>query len=216
MNIILLAPPAAGKGTQCELLIEKYKFSQISTGNLLRKIASKDTELGKEIKDVLASGKLVSDGLVFRIVEDYLNNNQNPDGYIFDGFPRTLSQAEKLDCILKTRNEKIDYVFFLDTSKDILINRITGRRNCSNCGKIYNVNIESLRPKQANICDKCGGNLYTRDEDNLASFEIRYKTYIDEISPLIDYYQEQGNLYKIDSSLNKEYTFEQIEAIIKC
>ena len=138
MNIILLAPPAAGKGTQCEILVEKYNLTQISTGNLLRDIAKEETELGKKVKEVLTSGDLVNDELVYQIVENYLDNNENQHGYIFDGFPRTESQAKRLDTILKDRNKKIDYVFFLDTEKEILLNRVLGRRTCKQCGKIYN------------------------------------------------------------------------------
>lgn len=215
MNIILLAPPAAGKGTQCEILVEKYNLTQISTGNLLRDIAKEETELGKKVKEVLTSGDLVNDELVYQIVENYLDNNENQHGYIFDGFPRTESQAKRLDTILKDRNKKIDYVFFLDTEKEILLNRVLGRRTCKQCGKIYNTNIDILKPKKDLICDNCGGELYIRDEDNLQSFEVRYNTYIDKIQPLIDYYKQQNLLYKIDSSHSKENTFEQIQTIIK-
>ncbi len=215
MNIILLAPPAAGKGTQCEILVEKYNLTQISTGNLLRDIAKEETELGKKVKEVLTSGDLVNDELVYQIVENYLDNNENQHGYIFDGFPRTESQAKRLDTILKDRNKKIDYVFFLDTEKEILLNRVLGRRTCKQCGKIYNTNIDILKPKKDLICDNCGGELYIRDEDNLQSFEVRYNTYIDKIQPLIDYYKQQNLLYKIDSSNSKENTFEQIQTIIK-
>ena len=215
MNIILLAPPAAGKGTQCEILVEKYNLTQISTGNLLRHIAKEETELGKKVKEVLTSGDLVNDELVYQIVENYLDNNENQHGYIFDGFPRTESQAKRLDTILKDRNKKIDYVFFLDTEKEILLNRVLGRRTCKQCGKIYNTNIDILKPKKDLICDNCGGELYIRDEDNLQSFEVRYNTYIDKIQPLIDYYKQQNLLYKIDSSNSKENTFEQIQTIIK-
>ena len=215
MNIILLAPPAAGKGTQCEILVEKYNLTQISTGNLLREIAKEETELGKKVKEVLTSGDLVNDELVYQIVENYLDNNENQHGYIFDGFPRTESQAKRLDTILKDRNKKIDYVFFLDTEKEILLNRVLGRRTCKQCGKIYNTNIDILKPKKDLICDNCGGELYIRDEDNLQSFEVRYNTYIDKIQPLIDYYKQQNLLYKIDSSHSKENTFEQIQTIIK-
>lgn len=215
MNIILLAPPAAGKGTQCEILVDKYNLTQISTGNLLRDIAKEETELGKKVKEVLTSGDLVNDELVYQIVENYLDNNENQHGYIFDGFPRTESQAKRLDTILKDRNKKIDYVFFLDTEKEILLNRVLGRRTCKQCGKIYNTNIDILKPKKDLICDNCGGELYIRDEDNLQSFEVRYNTYIDKIQPLIDYYKQQNLLYKIDSSNSKENTFEQIQTIIK-
>ena len=215
MNIILLAPPAAGKGTQSELLIEKYKFNQISTGELLRKIASSDTDLGKRLKEILSNGKLVNDEIVLEVIENYLDNHSNPNGYIFDGFPRNNIQAQELDSMLANRNQKIDYVFYLDVSKDILLNRITGRRLCKSCGKVYNVHIDSLKPKKDSICDKCGGSLYQRDDDNTTSYEVRYQTYLEQTKPLIDYYQNQNVLYKIDNSGDREYTLKQIESIIE-
>lgn len=215
MNIILLAPPAAGKGTQSEMLIDKYQLNQISTGDLLRKIASTDTELGNTIKETLTSGNLVSDDLVFQVLEDYLDHNPNPNGYIFDGFPRNEIQAKELDIILENRNQKIDYVFYLDVDKETLLERITGRRLCKSCGKVYNVNIDSLKPKKDSICDKCNGTLHQRDDDNSESFEVRYQTFIEKTKPLIDYYQNKNVLYTIDSSVDKEYTLKQIESIVE-
>lgn len=215
MNIILLAPPAAGKGTLAEMLIENYKLNQISTGDLLRKIATVDSELGNKIKITLEQGNLVGDEHVFEVLENYLDNNESSNGYIFDGFPRNLNQAKQLDNILKKKNQEIDYVFYLDVDKEILLERITGRILCKSCGKVYNANIDSLKPKQDSICDKCGGSLYKRDDDNFESFEIRYQTFIEKTKPLIDYYQNLNILHEIDSSINKEYTFKQIESIIE-
>ena len=215
MNIILLAPPAAGKGTQSEILINKYNLNQISTGDLFRNIASQDTALGNKIKETLASGNLVEDELVFQVLEDYLDNHNNTNGYIFDGFPRTLAQAEKLDIILEKRQQKIDFVFYLDVEKNILLKRITGRRLCKSCGAIYNVNIDSLKPKKDSICDKCDGNLYRRDDDNQESFEVRYQTYIEKTKPLIDYYRNKKVLFDIDGGVDKEYTLKQIESVIE-
>ena len=215
MNIILLAPPAAGKGTQSEILINKYNLNQISTGDLFRNIASQDTALGNKIKETLASGNLVEDEVVFQVLEDYLDNHNNTNGYIFDGFPRTLAQAEKLDIILEKRQQKIDFVFYLDVEKNILLKRITGRRLCKSCGAIYNVNIDSLKPKKDSICDKCDGNLYRRDDDNQESFEVRYQTYIEKTKPLIDYYRNKKVLFDIDGSVDKEYTLKQIESVIE-
>ena len=215
MNIILLAPPAAGKGTQSEILINKYNLNQISTGDLFRNIASQDTALGNKIKETLASGNLVEDELVFQVLEDYLDNHNNTNGYIFDGFPRTLAQAEKLDIILEKRQQKIDFVFYLDVEKNILLKRITGRRLCKSCGAIYNVNIDSLKPKKDSICDKCDGDLYRRDDDNQESFEVRYQTYIEKTKPLIDYYRNKKVLFDIDGGVDKEYTLKQIESVIE-
>ena len=215
MNIILLAPPAAGKGTQSEMLINKYNLTQISTGDLLREIASSDTNLGKEIKEVLAEGKLVSDNQVFKVLENFLDTNKNEAGYIFDGFPRNEIQAKELDKILEQRNQKIDYVFLLNLDKSILLDRITGRRLCRSCGKVYNVNIDSLKPITEGICDICGGSLYQRDDDNETSFEVRYQTYIEKTEPLINYYNEKKLLFNINSNLTKEEVFEQIQSVIE-
>ncbi|MDD6224089.1 MAG: adenylate kinase [bacterium] len=215
MNIILLAPPAAGKGTQSELLIKKYQLNQISTGDLLRKIASNDSKLGNTIKKTLASGELVNNNLVFQVLEEYMDKNTSENGYVFDGFPRDTLQAEKLDDILENMNQKIDYVFYLNVSKEILLKRITGRRLCKSCGKVYNINIDLLKPKMNSICDNCGQELYRREDDNESSFETRYQNYKIQTQPLIDYYQNKNILYEIDSSLEKEEVFKQIESFIE-
>ena len=215
MKLILIGCPGAGKGTQAKKLSKHFDIAHISTGDLLRKIASSDTELGNTIKETLASGNLVSDDLVFQVLEDYLDHNPNPNGYIFDGFPRNEIQAKELDTILENRNQKIDYVFYLDVDKETLLERITGRRLCKSCGKVYNVNIDSLKPKKDSICDKCNGTLYQRDDDNSESFEVRYQTFIEKTKPLIDYYQNKNVLYTIDSSVDKEYTLKQIESIVE-
>lgn len=215
MNLILLAPPAAGKGTQAELLMEKYQLKQVCTGELFRAIAREDSVLGKEIKETLARGCLVEDSLVMEVLENFLSQNQQADNLIFDGFPRNQKQAELLDTMLREKNQQIDFVFYLNVPQDILLYRITGRKLCKSCGAIYNVNIDSLKPIKDSICDKCGGILYHRDDDNEDSFMIRYKNYLTETRPLIQYYHNQDKLYEIDSSVNKEYTFEQIESIIE-
>lgn len=215
MNIILLAPPAAGKGTQSEMLINKYNLTQISTGDLLREIASSDTDLGKEIKEILAEGKLVSDNQVFKVLENFLDTNKNDAGYIFDGFPRNEIQAKELDKILEERNQKIDYVFLLDLDKSVLLERITGRRLCRGCGKVYNINIDSLKPITEGICDICGNELYQRSDDNENSFEVRYQTYLEKTEPLIYFYKNKGILYNINSNLSKIEVFEQIQSVIE-
>ena len=213
MNIILLAPPAAGKGTQAEILLEKYNLNHISTGNLLRSASKENSDFGNELKEKLESGNLVSDDIVIEVLNRYLAKTDN-NNLLLDGFPRNIYQAEKLDEILKQKQSQIDYVFLLDVEKNILENRITGRRLCEGCGKVYNVNIDSLKPKNDNICDKCGCNLYTRKDDNQDTFKIRYQEYINQTSLLIDYYKNKGILYEIDSSVSCEDTFTQIEMVL--
>lgn len=214
MNIILLAPPAAGKGTQAELLTEEYNLNHISTGDLLREASQEQTEFGNKLKSMLESGNLVSDELVLEVLDKYLAKTNNFN-LLLDGFPRDIYQAEKLDELLKSKGSKIDYVFLLNVDKDTLLYRITGRRLCKSCGAIYNVNIDPLKPKIDSICDKCGGNLIARKDDNEETFEVRYQEYEHQTKPLIDYYLRQNNLYEIDSSISKEDTFRQIKSIFE-
>lgn len=214
MNIILLAPPAAGKGTQAELLTEEYNLNHISTGDLLRKASQEQTEFGNKLKSMLESGNLVSDEIVLEVLDKYLDKTNNFN-LLLDGFPRDIYQAEKLDELLKSKGSKIDYVFLLNVDKDTLLYRITGRRLCKSCGAIYNVNIDPLKPKIDSICDKCGGNLIARKDDNEETFEVRYQEYEHQTKPLIDYYLRQNNLYEIDSSISKEDTFRQIKSIFE-
>lgn len=214
MNIILLAPPAAGKGTQAELLTEEYNLNHISTGDLLREASQEQTEFGNKLKSMLESGNLVSDEIVLEVLDKYLAKTNNFN-LLLDGFPRDIYQAEKLDELLKSKGSKIDYVFLLNVDKDTLLYRITGRRLCKSCGAIYNVNIDPLKPKIDSICDKCGGNLIARKDDNEETFEVRYQEYEHQTKPLIDYYLRQNNLYEIDSSISKEETFRQIKSIFE-
>ena len=213
MNIILLAPPAAGKGTQAEILKDYYNLNHISTGDLLRNAASSDTDFGRSLKEMLGSGALVSDDIVIKVLNNYLKSLTDMN-LLLDGFPRNIYQAEKLDEILKEHNTQIDYVFLLNVSKDILLNRITGRRLCKSCGKLYNVNIDSVKPKIDNICDNCGSELYQRSDDNAETFEVRFQEYLDKTEPLIDYYKNKNILYEVDSTVSKEDTFSQIKEII--
>ena len=214
MNIILLAPPAAGKGTQAELLTEEYKLNHISTGDLLREASQEQNEFGNKLKIIMESGNLVSDEIVLEVLNRYLDKTDNFN-LLLDGFPRNIYQAEKLDELLKSKGSKIDYVFLLNVDKDTLLYRITGRRLCKSCGAIYNVNIDPLKPKIDSICDKCGNSLIARKDDNKETFEIRYQEYEKQTKPLIDYYLRQNNLYEIDSSISKEDTFKQIKSIFE-
>ena len=213
MNIILLAPPAAGKGTQAELLTSSYHLNHISTGDLLRSASSEDSDFGRNLKEIMESGALVSDDIVLEVLNKYLEKATNMN-LLLDGFPRNVYQAENLDKMLTEKNSQVDYVFLLDVPKETLLYRITGRRLCKSCGAIYNVNIDPLKPKNESTCDKCGSELSIRKDDNRETFNIRYEEYLTQTSPLIDYYKKKGNLYDIDSSASKEETFKQIEEIL--
>lgn len=213
MNIILLAPPAAGKGTQAEILESVYNVNHISTGDLLRSASQEDNDFSRNLKNIMESGNLVSDDIVLEVLNRYLDSTSNMN-LLLDGFPRNIYQAEKLDEILEKKNSQIDYVFLLNVSKDILLSRITGRRLCKSCGKVYNVNIDPLKPKIDSICDKCGSELYARSDDNEETFNVRYSEYLTQTAPLIDYYKNKGILYEIDSSISGEETFKQIEEVL--
>ena len=212
-NIIFIAPPAAGKGTMSELLIEKYGYIHISTGDILRGIAKSGTELGNEIAKLLESGKLISDDIVYSAVRERLAMKDLDNGYILDGFPRNLSQAEEYDKILKEVNRDLGVVIYLDTPKDILEKRITGRRLCENCGATYNVLTGVNKPVVDGKCDKCGGNLYQRSDDNSESFAVRYNEFIEKTYPLVEYYKKNNALVSIDS-VDPEDTIKAIEGVI--
>lgn len=211
-NLILIAAPAAGKGTLSELLVKKYDYLHISTGDLLRDVSKEETELGKKIAKMLKNGELVTDEIVFQLLENRLTKEDALNGYILDGFPRTINQAIKYDEILKRLQREIGLVVVLDTDYETLKKRIVGRLLCPNCGSIYNTLTENM-PKIENICDKCGATLYKRSDDNEIAFKTRYETYLEKTKPLIDYYQEKGNLFFINSD-NKEKMLKDIEVLL--
>ena len=197
-NIIFIAPPASGKGTQSAILEKKYNLIHISTGNLLRQEALKDTELGRYISEVLASGGLVKNEIAYDIVYKRLKESDCQNGYVLDGYPRNIEQAYDYDKILKELNQVLGYVIVLDIKEETLEKRVTGRRVCENCKAVYNINSETEKPKVESICDKCGGRLYQRNDDNVTSFKHRYNLYLEKTKPLLDYYREKGILYVIN------------------
>lgn len=214
MNIILLAPPAAGKGTQSEKLEKEYNLNHISTGDLLRNASKEENDFGKNLKSIMESGKLVTDDIVLEVLNRYLDQTDNMN-LLLDGFPRNIYQANKLDEILVSKDSKVNYVFLLDVPKEILADRITGRRLCKSCGRVYNVNIDSLKPNVDNVCDNCGNELFQRSDDNRETFETRYNEYLEQTSPLIDYYKNKNVLFEIDSTQTVEEIFNQIKKIIE-
>ena len=212
-NIIFIAPPAAGKGTMSELLIEKYGYIHISTGDILRGIANSGTELGNKIAGLLESGKLISDDIVYSAVRERLSMKDLDNGYILDGFPRNLSQAAEYDKILKEVKRDLGVVIYLDTPKEILEKRITGRRLCENCGATYNVLTGVNAPKVEGKCDRCGGKLYQRSDDNSESFAVRYNEFIEKTYPLVEYYKKNNALVSIES-VDPDETLKAIEGVI--
>lgn len=214
-NIMFIAPPAAGKGTQAERVVEKYHIPHISTGDILREISKEDSEIGEYVRETLASGKLVKDEITYQLIEDRLKKEDCKNGFIIDGFPRNLDQANEYDKILERLNYEVGNVILIDIDKEILEKRITGRRLCEKCGAIYNINDENMTPKVESVCDQCGGKLYQRSDDNLESFQTRYQTYLDKTEPIIDHYKKQGVLKVVDGNDTIDNIFVKIDKIIK-
>ena len=212
-NIIFIAPPAAGKGTMSEILMEKYNYKHISTGDILREMAKGNDDMANKLKDMLASGMLVPDEIVYEALRRRLQNNDLVDGFILDGFPRNLEQAREYEKILLETGNNLGVVIYLDTPRDILEKRITGRRICKDCGATYNVLTGVNEPKQEGVCDKCGGSLYQRNDDNRESFKTRYEAFLDKTYPLLDYYESKNVLHRI-KSVDITNTMSEIEEII--
>lgn len=213
-NIVFIAPPAAGKGTQAEILKSKYDIAHISTGDLLREEIKKGTELGNYLSDQMKSGQLIKDEIVTELLNNRLTSNDTTKGYILDGYPRNLEQAKVLEELLEKLNKQISHVFFLNIDEDTAMKRACGRLQCGICGKIYNKFFDESKPIEEGKCDLCHINLTHRVDDNEESFKKRFKTFIESTKPVIDFYKEKGLLYTIDSSISKEYTSEQISKIL--
>jgi len=208
-NIIFLAPPAGGKGTQSELLCNKYGYVQLSTGDLLREEVKKGNE---DLNNIMKSGALVSDDIIINLISQKISKIEN--NFILDGFPRDIDQAEALTEICSNIGKSIDYVIAFNIDKDLAKKRIIGRLTCPKCNRIYNSLIEESNPKNNNLCDECNIELFKRIDDNEESFEKRYNTYLKLTMPLIEYYKKRGILFEIDSSKSKNEIFKQIEEII--
>lgn len=213
-SIIFIAPPAAGKGTQASLVKEKYGIPHISTGDLLRGARNSNDERSKIICKMQDEGKLVPDELVLDLLKDRLNQSDCKNGYILDGFPRNLEQAEKYEEILNEINMELGNVILIDLDKEIAEKRISGRLSCPKCGAIYNSLIEGSKPKTENICDNCNTELVHRSDDSAETYGIRYQTYLDSTAPLINYYEEKNVLYRVNGNISKEEIFKEIEVII--
>ena len=213
-NIMFIAPPAAGKGTQAELVVEKYGIPHISTGDILRDISKEDSEIGKYVYETLANGELVKDEITYQLIEDRLRKDDCKNGYIIDGFPRNIAQAHEYDKILKNLGYEVGNVIFINIDKKVLEKRITGRRICEKCNTIFNINDEKSSPKVESVCDNCGGKLYQRSDDNLEAFETRYNMYVEKTEPIIDYYRKQNVLTEIEGDDTVENIFARIDEII--
>lgn len=209
-NIIFIAPPAAGKGTQSELLISKYGYEHISTGDLLRNEIKSGSDLGKELDSMMKSGSLISDEIVNRLLINALSNITKP--FILDGYPRTISQALKLDEILASLNKSVDVVVYLDVEEELAMKRATGRLSCKSCNRIYHKYFS--KPRVEGICDDCGSSLISRADDTPDTFKVRYDTYMSNTKPLLDFYSNKNILVKVDANKEAKETFSEIEKVI--
>lgn len=208
LRAVLLGPPGAGKGTQAVRLVEKYEIPHISTGDIFRKNIKEGTELGKKAQEYMNAGALVPDELVVDLVKDRLQQDDCKNGFLLDGFPRTIFQAEKLDEFLSESNLKMDIVINLKVEKEALIKRLTGRRVCKDCGASYH--IVNLPPKKEGVCDICGGELIQRKDDNIETVENRINVYKEQTAPLIGYYKEAGSLVDFDGEASLDEVFDAI------
>lgn len=211
MNIVMLGAPGAGKGTYAQRITGKYGMPLLATGDMFRAEMEHQTELGKKITEVMASGKLVPDELTIEIVKKKLSLIKGK-GFILDGFPRTIPQAESLDQLLEERGEKVDCVLYINTPKTVIVKRISGRWSCKNCGAIYHT--ENIPPKVIGICDKCGKALYQRDDDKPEMVKKRFEVYKKDTAPLIKYYEEKGVLYKISGRKKLEDALKDIYTLL--
>lgn len=212
MNLILLGPPGAGKGTQAVKIIEKYNIPHISTGDIFRKNIKEGTVLGKKAQAYMDKGELVPDSLVIEIATDRLTEDDCKTGFLLDGFPRTVEQAEALDSFLEKRGKKVDHVLDIDVPKAELMVRLTGRRVCKACGATYHAT--NIPPKKEGICDKCGGELYQRADDTESTVENRIEVYNSQTKPLLAYYDNAGNIAHLDGTIGLENLFAQIEKVL--
>ena len=208
LRTILLGPPGAGKGTQAVKIVEKYGVPHISTGDIFRENIKKGTELGKKAQEYMNRGELVPDDLVIEIATTRLLEDDCKNGFILDGFPRTVYQAEKLDEFLAAHGSKIDKVLDIAVEKEELITRLTGRRVCKACGASYHV--VNIPPKTEGICDACGGELVQRADDNIETVTNRIDVYEAQTKPLVDYYEKAGNIAHIDGATGLDNVFADI------
>jgi adenylate kinase len=197
MKLILLGPPGAGKGTQAKLIVDKYSIPQLSTGDMLREAVANGTEVGKKAKAVMDAGNLVSDDIVNAIVSERLDQDDCKNGFILDGFPRTLEQAEALSKMLSDKDYSLDNVVELKVDDEALVERVAGRFTCGNCGEGYHD--EFKKPEKEGVCDRCGGTEFKRrPDDNAEVMRTRLLAYYKETSPLLGYYYAKGNLQSVD------------------
>lgn len=213
VNLVFLGPPGAGKGTQSAYIIRDYGVVQISTGDILRSAVKEGTELGKMAKKFMDEGKLVPDEVIIGIVKERLKQDDCKNGFILDGFPRTIPQAVSLDAMLKEDLDiSLTHIISLEVDDNLIMERLTGRRTCRGCGKVFHIKYNP--PKKEGVCDDCGGELYQRDDDKEETIAKRLKVYHEQTSALKDYYKNSGKLYIVNGVGEVEEIYKQIKEIL--
>ena len=213
MKIILLGPPGAGKGTLAGLLKDTLKILHISTGDLLREEMKDNTKLGQEIKKFVENGQLVPDEVVTKMIKQKVTNAAVlKQGFMLDGYPRTVTQAQDLDRILSAGQQQIDCALYLDASLSVVVQRLTGRRVCRACGALFH--IENRPSRKPGVCDVCGGELYKRSDDNKATIKKRMDVYLESTKPIIDYYKKQKKLVRLNGDDDSEKLWTELKKIL--
>lgn len=212
MNLVLMGLPGAGKGTQADKIVVKYNIPHISTGDMFRAAIKGETELGLKAKSFMDKGELVPDEVTIGIVRERLSKDDCGKGFLLDGFPRTVAQAEALDTMLTDLGKKIDFVINIDVDQSILMERLTGRRICKNCGATYHLVFNP--PSQEGVCDRCGGELYQRADDNAETVQNRLDVNIQQTKPLLNFYEDKGYLRNINGQQDIDKVFADIEELL--
>jgi adenylate kinase len=215
MNLVLFGPPGSGKGTQAERLRSQLKLRHLSTGDLLREAVAQKSELGKKVESVLASGQLVSDDIVLALMRDAIvavQKDQALEGWLLDGFPRTLGQAQGLDALLAEIGSKIDAIFVLDATRESVIERLSGRRTCTQCKTVYHVKYNPSRVE--GVCDRCGGKVVQRDDDRPETIAKRLDVYESQTRPILAHYQDRVTTHVIDGDLTVDDVTAAIERTV--
>ena len=213
MNLLIIGAPGTGKGTMSNLIIKDYEVAHVSTGDMLRAAISAQTEVGLLAKSYMDKGQLVPDETIHSVITEYFDNNKSKSGFLFDGYPRTVKQAEDFDEILKSEGMILDKVICLSLDDEVLKNRITGRRVCPDCKEIYH--ITNKPSKVEGTCDKCGGKLVQRSDDTLEALEKRLVAYYEQTRPVVDYYEEKNLVSYINADQEAEKVYEDIKKVLE-
>jgi len=213
MRIILIGPPGGGKGTQAKNLVAEYNIPQVSTGDILREAVQNQTELGQKAKQYMDSGELVPDEIILGMMKNTLQGSECENGFVLDGFPRTIPQAEGLDNLLAALEMHLDAVIAIEVKNATIIDRLTSRRSCKNCGAVYN--LKENPPQQEGLCDKCGGELYQREDDKPETIQNRLEVYRKQTQPLIDFYREKGLLTEVNGNQDIQAVWQDIKSVVE-